>query len=201
MVTALDYRAWGALQKADYGNGRRLALGYNQKRGQLGSVKLRKTDDTDVVTNLGYDYYSGGGGSNGNNGRVRFITDYLDGNYSVDISYDDHNRLTAYGNYRSYTYDEWNNLKIVSSGNGVGEAPNYTLSYATNASGAPSSNRIANTGYTFDNAGNVTNDGNLAYAYDAAARLKTAGSNNSSEYDGDGNKVKQTPGGYSLYYL
>ncbi|MEP7343263.1 MAG: hypothetical protein ABI977_36390 [Acidobacteriota bacterium] len=148
VVSALDYRAWGALQRADYGNGRRLALGYNQKRGQLGSVKLRKTDNTDVVTNLGYDYYSGGGGSGGNNSQVRFITDYLDGNYSVDISYDDHNRLTAYGNYRSYTYDEWNNLKTVSSGNGMGEAPNCTLNYAEH-NGATSTNKI-------NNAGNVT---------------------------------------------
>ena len=98
--------------------------------------------------------------------------------------YDDHNRLTSYGSYRSYTYDAWNNLLSVSSSNGVGEAPNYTLTYATNGSGAPSTNRINNSGYTFDNAGNVTNDGSLAYTFDAAGRLKTAGTNNSCEYGG-----------------
>jgi RHS repeat-associated protein len=165
------------------------------------NLKLQKTDNSDVVSNISYDYYSGGGGSGGNNGRVRYITDHLDGNYSVDVGYDDHNRLTSYGSYRSYSYDAWNNLLSVSSSNGVGEAPNYTLSYATNASGAPSTNRINNSGYTFDNAGNVTNDGSLAYAYDAAGRLKTAGTNNSCEYDGDGRKVKQVSGGYPLFYL
>ena len=134
------------MQKADYANGRRLALGYNQKRGQLSNLKLRKTDDTDVVSNISYDYYNGGGGSGGNNGRIRYITDHLDGNYSVDVGYDDHNRLTSYGSYRSYTYDAWNNLLSVSSSNGVGEAPNYTLTYATNASGAPSTNLINNSG-------------------------------------------------------
>ena len=117
------------------------------------------------------------------------------------MGYDDHNRLTSYGSYRSYTYDAWNNLLSVSSSNGVGEAPNYTLTYATNASGAPATNRINNSGYTYDNAGNVTNDGSLAYAYDAAGRLKTAGTNNSCEYDGDGRKVKQVSGGYPLFYL
>ena len=40
-----------------------------------------------------------------------------------------------------------------------------------------------------------------AYAYDGANRLKTAGTNNSSEYDGDGRKVKGVSGGYALYYL
>ena len=178
-----------------------MALGYNQKRSQLTNLKLQKTDNSDVVSNISYDYYNGGGGSGGNNGRVRYITDHLDGNYSVDVGYDDHNRLTQYGSYRSYTYDAWNNLLSVSSSNGVGEAPNYTLSYATNGSGAPSTNRINNSGYTYDSAGNVTNDGSLAYAYDAAGRLKTAGTNNSCEYDGDGRKVKQVSGGYPLFYL
>ena len=60
------------------------------------------------------------------------------------MGYDDHNRLTSYGSCRSYTYDAWNNLLSVSSSNGVGEAPNYTLTYATNASGAPATNRINN---------------------------------------------------------
>jgi len=198
VATAFDFRAWGALQKADYANGRRLALGYNQKRSQMTNLKLQKTDNSDVVSNISYDYYNGGGGSGGNNGRIRYITDHLDGNYSVDVGYDDYNRLTSYGGYRSYTYDAWNNLLSVSSSNGVGEAPNYTL---TNASGAPVTNRINNSGYTYDNAGNVTNDGSLAYAYDAAGRLKTAGTNNSCEYDGDGRKVKQVSGGYPLFYL
>jgi hypothetical protein len=41
-----------------------------------------------------------------------------------ELGYDDHNRLTSYGSYRSYSYDAWNNLLSVSSSNGVGEAPN-----------------------------------------------------------------------------
>ena len=48
VATAFDFRAWGALQKADYANGRRLALGYNQKRSQLTNLKLQKTDNSDL---------------------------------------------------------------------------------------------------------------------------------------------------------
>ncbi len=117
VVTAFDYRAWGALQKADFANGRRLALGYDQKRSQLASLQLRKTDDTDVISNLSYDYYNGGN----NNGRIQKITD-ADTSYTTTFGYDDANRLssasaTAYT--RSYSYDAWGNLKTVSSTNGV----------------------------------------------------------------------------------
>ncbi len=59
----------------------------------------------------------------------------------------------------------------MSSATGGGEAPNYTLSYATNASGAPATNRIANAGYSHDAAGNMTGDGAAVYTYDGANRL------------------------------
>ena len=208
VATAFDFRAWGALQKADYANGRRLALGYNQKRSQLTNLKLQKTDNSDVVTNISYDYYNGGGGSGGNNGRVRYITDHLDGNYSVDVGYDDYNRLTSYGSYRSYTYDAWNNLRTVSSSNGVGEAPNYTLNYTQDTNGVPTTNRILNVNggasWDYEPNGSVKNDVSLNYAYDAANRLKSAGSVYQYEYDGDGRRVKQKWGGGStdaMYYL
>ncbi len=158
VVSSLDYRAWGALQKADFANGRRLALGYDQKRGQLASLQLRKTDNTDVVSNLSYDYYNGGN----NNGRLQKITD-ADSSYTTTYGYDDYNRLTsasATAYTRSYSYDTWGNLTGVTA-TGAGESGSYSLSYAANGSGAPSTNRISNTGYTFDSAGNVTNDGNL----------------------------------------
>ena len=67
---------------------------------------------------------------------------------------------------------------------GGGEAPNYMLSYATNASGAPATNRIANAGYAHDAAGTMTGDGAAAYDYDGANRLKTAEANNGSEHVG-----------------
>jgi RHS repeat-associated protein len=203
VASGFDYRAFPALQSVNYGNTRKMTLGYNQLRSQMTSLQVKRNDGTDPIINLGYDYYNGGGGSNGNNGRIRHIDDYLDGLFSADFGYDDHNRLTSYGpnHQRSYTYDEWGNLRTVSSTTGGGEAPSYTLSYANNATGAPLNNRINNAGYSYDQAGNMTSDGNVSYTYDAANRLKTAGTGNSCDYDGDGRKVKQVSGGYPLYYL
>ncbi|MGH8613970.1 MAG: RHS repeat domain-containing protein [Gammaproteobacteria bacterium] len=141
--------------------------------------------------------------STDNSDHVQKITDSADPNYTTTYEYDDFNRLEkAYGNafYRDYDYDPWGNLTNVYAGGG-GETGSYTPSYATNATGAPLNNRINNAGYSYDAAGNQTNDGWASATYDAASRLKTVGSNNSCDYDGDGRKVKQVSDGYPLYYL
>lgn len=165
----------------------------------MASLQLRKTDITDIVSDLSYDYYNGGN----NNGRIQKITD-ADSSYTTTFGYDDYNRLSnasASAYTRSYSYDNWGNLTSLTS-TGAGESGSYSLSYAANGSGAPSTNRISNSGYTFDSAGNVTNDGALAYTYDAASRLKTAGGD-AYQYDGDGHRVRNQVNGYSnaLYYL
>ena len=165
----------------------------------MSNLQLRKTDNTDIVSDLSYDYYNGGN----NNGRIQKITD-ADSSYTTTFGYDDYNRLSsasASAYTRSYSYDNWGNLTGVTS-TGAGESGSYSLSYASNGSGAPSTNRISNSGYTFDSAGNVTNDGALAYTYDAASRLKTAGGD-AYQYDGDGHRVRNQVNGYSnaLYYL
>lgn len=84
---------------------------------------------------------------------------------------------TATAYTRSYTYDEWGNLKTVTA-TGGGQA-GYTINYATNASGAPSTNRILNfngtISYSYDNAGNLTQEGSTTYSDDAASRLKEVG--------------------------
>ena len=100
-----DYRAFPGMQAVNYGNGRKLALGYNQKRGQLTRLEVKKTDNSDPLMDLQYDYYEGGGGNGGNNGRIRRITNHRDGYYSVDYGYDDYNRLISAGpnHQRSYS--------------------------------------------------------------------------------------------------
>jgi RHS repeat-associated protein len=58
-------------------------------------------------------------------------------------------------------------------------------------------NRIINTGYTYDNAGNLTSDGSLTYAWDAENHLKSV-AGVSYTYDGDGKRVKKSNG--TLYW-
>ena len=165
---------------------------------QMASMQVKRADGTDPIINNEYDYYLGGA----NNGRIRKITDSLDVSYTTTYGYDEHNRLataSAPAYSRSYSYDAWGNLTNVTA-SGQGETGSYSLSYATNGTEAPLNNQINNAGYGYDAAGNLTTEGG-AYTYDAANRLKTAGFFNSYEYDGDGNKVKQTNNGETIYYL
>ncbi len=55
-------------------------------------------------------------------------------------------------------------------------------------------NQITNSGYSYDNAGNLINDGTVAYTYDALSRMTARGSTTYS-YNGDGTLVKQIAGG------
>ncbi|MGH9832470.1 MAG: RHS repeat domain-containing protein [Blastocatellia bacterium] len=158
---------------------------------------MKKLGGADPVYGLSYDYYASGA----SNGRVQKITDNLDDNYTTTYEYDDYNRLDkAYGVafYRDYDYDAWGNLTTVYA-TGAGEAVSYTLSYEQ-LNGAPKNNRISNAGFSYDAAGNMTNDGVAGYAYDAASRLKTTGGN-TYEYDGDGRRVRQIVGGSNVFYL
>jgi RHS repeat-associated protein len=196
----LSYRAFGALKSGDYGNGRRIELGYNANRLNLTSHKMIKESPYDAIIDNSYDYY---GTTETSNGRVRKITDNLDPQFTTTYQYDDYDRLasaTSVDFERTYSYDPWGNLTAVTA-TGGGETGSYTLSYATNASGAPLNNRINNAGHQYDAAGNMTQDPARSHTYDAVNRLKTAGVGNSYEYDGDGWKVKQVSGGSSVYYL
>jgi RHS repeat-associated protein len=206
VVDQIAYRSFGAAKSSHYGNGRSLVASYDAARQQITRLKVwtpgRPTEETIVDTQ--YDYYNGGG----DNGRIQRITDNVDSAYSTSYAYDDQNRLLSaragvgapYTYERNYSYDAWGNLKQV-SGTG-GENPNYMISYATNASGAPATNQIGNPGYRYDAAGNMTQDTWNTYSYNAANLLKEVGSGAYStyEYDGGGNRVRHVAGGYGPFF-
>lgn len=119
----------------------------------------------------------------------------------TSYTYDNYNRLsnaTANAFSRNYQYDEWGNVKNFSG---------LTLNYATNGSGAPSTNRLLSDSqggsYTYDAAGNQTAGAGQSYSYDGANRLKEVGTGGANVYgyDGDGKRVKKTEGGSTTYYI
>jgi len=126
--------------------------------------------------------------------------DYIETAYSTTYTYDDFNRLTnatANAFSRSYSFDEWGNIKNFAG---------LTLNYQTNASGAPTTNRIDTDsqgyGYSYDSAGNMTTGMGQSFSYDGANRLKTASNGTSSYgYDSDGKRVKKTENGTTTYYV
>jgi len=198
VLNTVAFRASGALRSLNYGNGRRLTMGYNDNRSQPTSMKVDRASNTaDKIIDFQYEYYDTNGN---NNNRIRQINDNVDGEYSTTYLYDSYNRLRqtiAGANSRVYQYDAWGNIKDFSG---------ITLNYATNANGAPATNRISSDSqgfsYTYDEAGNMTVGMGQSFSYDGANRLKTAGNGNSAYgYDGDGLRVKKSENGATIYYI
>jgi RHS repeat-associated protein len=149
------------------------------------------------------------------NGDVLAATDSANGSWNY--SYDQFNRLvcanlasngtcttppTGTPNY-TYVYDRFGNRWQQN-----GQIFN-TVNFTGNNPGSPANtNRVD--GYSYDTAGNLTNDGNYTYGYDAENRLISVvgGSTNSAyTYDALGHRVKKTGDssgcgyGGNIYYL
>ena len=73
VLNSLTFRASGALSSLNYGNGRRLTMGYNANRNQPISMKVdRASNPSDKIIDYQYDYYDANGK---NNNRIRKVTD------------------------------------------------------------------------------------------------------------------------------
>jgi RHS repeat-associated protein len=198
VLNTVSFRGTGALKTLHYGNGRRLQMGYYAQRQQPASMKVdRVSNPSDKIIDYAYEYYDANGN---NNNRIRQITDNTDSSYTTTYLYDDYDRLThatstAHSGY--FLYDEWGNIKNLSG---------LTLNHATNASGAPATNRISTDSqsysYTWDAAGNMTSGAGQSYDYDGANRLKAANAGASTYgYDGNGMRARVTDSGAAVFYV
>jgi len=214
VLSNISYRDFGATQSLNYGNGRTLAMSYSEQRHQLTSMIVQKSDGSDRIVDKSYEYYDT---NQANTGRLMKQTDHLDPAYSVTYAYDGVNQLssaqagsvdTVKGYDRTYSYDEWGNLRTVSGDSDGTAATQFSTSYnyAVNGTGAPATNRLTDVNgvpYSYDAAGNLTNDGTISYTYDAANRMKTSnGGQSLYYYDGDGHRVRRDfPGTSPLFYV
>ena len=139
VLHSLTFRASGALIGLNYGNGRRLAMGYNANRNQPVSMKVdRASNPSDKIIDYQYNYYDVYGNSNN---RIHKVIDNIDPSYTTDYFYDNYNRLTnaqAGAFTKFYYHDEWGNITNYSA---------LTHNYALNATGAPATNRIISDGW------------------------------------------------------
>jgi RHS repeat-associated protein len=118
-------------------------------------------------------------------GTVSATTDSKVGNWSY--TYDPLNRLqTAAGptGHLSYTIDAFGNKSLQTVTSGTGPSPQGYQVAANNA--------LTGNGLTYDQAGNVTNDGFHRYAYDVEGRLYQVDGTTCYIYDGDGDRVART---------
>src|ERR1700682_3698922 len=141
---------------------------------------MARCKSTTDILNLPYDY-----GTN-NNGQIQAVHYYTspgveDSRGSEYFSYDPWLRLSAahtgtvsqstpYTWSLQWDYDRLGNRlsQTLTGGNVSIGQPVFTVD--------PATNRITNTGYSYDASGNMINDSVTAYSYDGANRLKQVGS-------------------------
>jgi RHS repeat-associated protein len=145
-----------------YGNTVAAQLTYNNRL-QLSGVQY--TNAAGTLLNMTYDY------GMSNNGEIASVTDTLDATRSTTYTYDAWSRLKTaqaggvgsetwkYG----YDYDRLGNRKAQNLTAGTG----YQKIVAIN----DNTNRVSTAGYSYDVAGNLTNDTFHQYKFDAENRL------------------------------
>jgi RHS repeat-associated protein len=172
------YNAASEALSLTFGNGVQGTFTYND---HLQISTLRYFKGTSEILNLGYDYTTGVPGNNGQIQKMHYYTTpgVEDQTKSENFTYDTLGRLSAAqtGVVNStsgaktwslqWTYDRLGNRLTQSMLAGDPtlpvSQPNFTID--------PATNRITNSGYAYDAAGNMTHDANAAYAYDGANRL------------------------------
>ena len=111
-----------------------------------------------------------------------------------------------------YTYTDWGAVATKQDARGViatYDTLHRLTSVSYNTSGAPT-NRLTSVttsgvtaNYTYDSAGNVTNDGSHTYAYDAENRMVSVdgGATASYFYDVSNERYKKVTGGATTHYI
>ncbi|MCU1304992.1 MAG: repeat-associated core domain protein [Candidatus Sulfotelmatobacter sp.] len=144
-------------------------------------------------------------------GDVLSAQDSVNGNWNY--TYDDFNRLVTASNSNpqqglSYAYDQYGNRwqQNVTAGSGNSSQLTFSSS-ATAVRNGNCLHRVGLTnqpdGYCFDAAGNLLNDGQHSYTYDAENRVIAVdgGQTANYDYDGDGERIRKIAGGSTSEYL
>ena len=180
-VTNILYAPHGALDKETLGNGFIHDINYNTRL-QPTQIRLGTTTVPTSLLDLTYNY-----GTTNNNGNLLDVTE----------------KIGTWTRKQVYTYDALNRLDKTEENNGTTTTPLWTEDNAYDrfgnrweviSGGTPltfnSKNQI--TGYTYDLAGNLTDDTVRTYGYDAENRLKAVGTvTNAFVYDGEGKRVRK----------
>ncbi len=193
-------------------------FGYDTNRLQLTSQTA--TRGATSLMNLTYSYsatagQNGTGSTAGNSGQLMSMSGTINSTTeSSTYSYDLLMRITTSSQttnsisaQRRFSYDRWGNRTSVYDATSGG---NQIQSIALQQSGGAATNRITSVtsgsttrNYTYDAAGNVTNDGVNSYQLDAENRVVTVNSGTTATYAYNyGNqRVKKVTGGATTHYV
>jgi YD repeat-containing protein len=162
-------------------------------RNQLTHITAANTSAT--LLDIGYGY-----GTSNNIGKIRSRTDAVQPEHSAAYTFDEIGRLTAVTGGDSswgisWELDRYGNRTLQTpSGLASGRVGSQTTASWTN-------NKLSS-GWTYDAAGNLTDDGPNNYFYDAENRLIQINSSDVQyAYDYAGRRIKRTVGSVTTYYL
>jgi RHS repeat-associated protein len=192
------YTPAGALAKMTYGNGLVEQSSYNNRLQPTQLRTYNPTTSTDVL-NLNYGFINSAGANNGNVVTFNSTATQI---FMRTYTYDELNRLStmsspadASGCYGlTWTYDAWGNRLSQTTAGGSCVSPSHALSAI---------NRIIDTGYVHDAAGNMTGDNIHGYTYNAESELiqVDSGSTATYVYDAGGERVRRTASGVTTDYI
>ena len=217
-LSGVGYNSAGQITGFTLGNGVQEIYGYDSNRLQMTTqeAKLGAT----WLMNLTYDYaaqalQNGAGTQAGNTGSLMTISGSIGGQTeSASYTYDLQNRLVTSSQTtngvtanRRFAYDRFGNRTgvwdAVTGGTQIqtvslqqsGGAPTNRLTSVT-ASGVTKN-------YTYDAAGNVTNDGTHTYQYDAEDRVVSVdgGATANYQYDQNSRRIKKAVGVSGVHYV
>jgi RHS repeat-associated protein len=217
-LSNVSYRASGQVSGLTLGNGVVESYGYDSQRLQLTSQSATKGGVTLMSETYGYQASGGQNGvgtTAGNTGQLMTISGAINGAAeSAAYTYDLQGRLATSNQasngtsaQRRFAYDRWGNRTgawdAVSGGTQI-------QAITLGQSGGAPTNRVASiinqsttASYTYDTAGNVTNDGAHSYTYDSENRLVSVdgGATASYSYDNENRRWKKVTGGAITHYV
>jgi len=191
------YAAQGALASVLSGKtssfgGITYSLGYNNR---LLPSSISASSSNGTALSLSYSFYG--------NGSPNVITNNRDNGRTVTYGYDSLNRWNSASSQATSGADCWGQSVPAPNAN----PPGYdrygnlqTINVSKCSAPAPSISVNGNnqvSGFAYNAAGDVTNDGSYSYSWDAENRLTTA-AGVTYTYDGDGQRVKKSSG--TLYW-
>jgi RHS repeat-associated protein len=195
---SIGYYATGAMRKLTLGNGLTETAAFNVRLqpcrtnvNSSGSALLNCADAVPAgnVQDLSYGFNLG----TSDNGNVLSMSAVGSQSFNRTYSYDALNRLQSLSGPGdtctglSWTYDAWGNRTDQSVTGGSCNS----FHQPTNTT-----NRLSGTGYQYDAAGNLINDGSHSYTYDAENRIIQVDGGNTASYvyDAMGHRVRKMVG-------
>jgi YD repeat-containing protein len=216
-LSSISYNAAGQTTGWTLGSNIAESFGYDSNRLQMTSQTVTQNGQTRM--SLTYSYAAtagqmGGGSTAGNAGQLMSVTGSIGGaTESAAYTYDNVGRLVTSNQtsngvsaQRRFVYDRWGNRTEVWNATSGGS---QIQSVSLEQSGGVPTNRITSVtegstlNYTYDAAGNVTNDGVHSFTYDAENRVVSVdgGTTATYSYDHQNRRVKKVVGSTTTHYV